>query len=81
MNFNLFIFYTKRKRLLRLYRIHEINAAEEFQTSKRWANWILRKNKLEKLAKKLWIRDKYLVWEYLFAQDIKLENELKKFAE
>ena len=74
----MFKFFKNRKRLSRLYRIHEINAAEEFQTSKRWANWILRKNKLEKLAKKLWIRDKYLVWEYLFAQDIKLENELKK---
>ena len=74
-------FFKKRKRLLRLYRIHEINAGQEFQTSKRWANWILRKNKLEKIAKKLWIRDKYLIFEYLSAQNIRLENKIRKTAE
>lgn len=81
MNFNLFIFYTKRQRILKLIRQHYINAEKEFETSKRYWNWNLREERLKQLAKKLFISEVKIGEVWLETAEERRIYSIKKYLE
>lgn len=74
MNFNLFIFYIKRQRVLKLIRQHFDNLKYSIESSNRYFNWAKRKEKLIKIARKLKINDNLIIKQIKLSSQQDLEN-------
>lgn len=81
MTINIFNFTGKRKRILELIYRHYLKLDEEIKTSSRWANYRIRRIKLEKLAYRLMIRDNIISRLYLKSVEERQLIQLKKEAQ
>jgi len=81
MKINIFNFIRKRNRILRLIFNHYLKTNEEIQTSTKWANWQLRKIKLEKLADRLKIGNSAMNRVYFQSIEERKIIQLKKEAQ
>ncbi len=77
----MFKFFKKRDRLLVLIYRHYLKLDEEIQTSTKWANWQLRKIKLEKLADRLKIGNSAMNRVYFQSIEERKIIQLKKEAQ